>query len=112
MNWESHYDYDYPDGLNLKPGSDLHDKLLNALNDRIRRGYGTGSAMRELWRKEDHLQTAYVPADSYSMLDLERDPKAPLNVVIPVSRANTDAMVAYAAGVFFGDPSSMYPLDA
>jgi hypothetical protein len=111
-DFTENYDYDYPKDLNLRPDSTLHKKLLDALNDRIRRGYATSANSREMWRKEDHLQTAYVPPDAYSILDLDRDPKAPLGVVIPVSRANLDTMVSYAAGVFFGDPTGMYPLDA
>lgn len=112
VNFEQHYDYKYPDGLNLRPDSDLHKKLLAALNDRIKRGYATAANMREIWRKQDHLQTAYVPPDNYTLFDEVRDPKTAMSVVIPVSRANLDTMTAYAAGVFFGDPTGMYPLDA
>lgn len=110
--FDKKFDYKYPDGLNLNPNSDLHKKLLKALVDRIKRGYATTQNSREMWRKLDHLQTAYVPTDNYTVLDLDRDPKAPLNVVIPVSRANLDTIVAYCAGVFFGDPTGMYPLTA
>jgi len=117
-NWTNSYEYTYPkdaDGreLDLRPGSDLHEKLLSALNDRIKRGYASGREARENARKLDHLQTAYVPSDTkMNILELDADPKAPFDVVIPVSRANLDTMVAFAGNQFFGDGSNMYPLDA
>jgi hypothetical protein len=112
MIFEKKHDYEYPKGINLDPNSETHKNLLQALNDRIRRGYRTGQTMRDSWRKLDHLQTAYVPPDAHTSLDMQRDPKAPVRVVVPVSRASLDTMVAYAAGVFFGDPTGMYPLTA
>lgn len=112
MTTYKRYDYDYPDGLDFHPDSELHKKLLVALTDRIKRGYAAGSSFRERFRKLDHLQTAYVPDDDYTVLDPVRDPKTPMKVVIPVSRANLDTMVAYEAGVLFGDPTGMYPLQA
>lgn len=112
MIFDKKHDYEYPEGINLDPNGDTHKVLLQALNDRIRRGYRTGETMRNSWRKLDHLQTAYVPPDTHTAFDMDRDPKAPIRVVVPVSRANLDTMVAYAAGVFFGDPTGMYPLTA
>lgn len=112
MIFDKKHDYEYPEGINLDPNGDTHKELLQALNDRIRRGYRTGETMRNSWRKLDHLQTAYVPPDTHTAFDMDRDPKAPIRVVVPVSRANLDTMVAYAAGVFFGDPTGMYPLTA
>lgn len=106
------YKYDYPEGLNLKPGSELHKRLLDALNDRIRRGYQTSHNQRQKWQKLDHLQGAYVPETNASILEIDRDAKSPVNVVIPVSRANLDVMVSYSAGVMLGDPTGMYALQA
>lgn len=110
--FDEHHDYEYPDGVNLHPNSDTHKKLLSALNDRIKRGYNTMQSFREQCRKLDHLQTAYVPESTSSVLDLARDSKAPVSVVIPASRANLDIMTAYAGGVMMGDPTGMYNLAA
>lgn len=106
------YKYDYPDGLNLHPESETHKKLLAAVKDRRNWGYAAGKTMRERSRKLDHLQNAYVPTDSDSIWELKKDSKAPVDVVIPMSRACLDTLVSYSGGEFLGDPSGMYSLAA
>ena len=50
MQFNQRHDYEYPNGLDLRPDSPVHEKLLDAAKDRIKRGYETGSDMREMWR--------------------------------------------------------------
>ena len=44
------YDYDYPDGLNLKPGSKLHDKLRDEV---IQRANEANAAVNNRYDKRD-----------------------------------------------------------
>lgn len=110
MKIEKKYTYEYPNDLDLNPDSELHKKLLEAVQDRVRRGYNVGSDMRKIWRKLDHLQTAYVPTTSDSIFELSKNPKAPVDVVIPMSRACLDSFVSYMGGVFLTDPTGIYGL--
>ena len=112
MQFETKHKYDYPGGVNLQPDSDLHKKLLEAARDRIRRGYNTTRNMRDMWRKMDHLQTAYVPADTNSIWEKKKDPKSAVDVVIPLSRACLEMQTAYMGGTFMGDPTGLYALTA
>jgi hypothetical protein len=112
MQFNQRHDYEYPNGLDLRPDSPVHEKLLDAAKDRIKRGYETGSDMREMWRKLDHLQTAYVPTTTDSIWELKKDSKAPVDVVIPVSRAFLDMLVSYTGGIYLGDPTGLYQLTA
>ena len=44
------YDYDYPDGLDLKPGSKLHDKLRDEV---IQRANEANAAVNNRYDKRD-----------------------------------------------------------
>jgi len=112
--FKNNYDryYDYPYDLDLRPTSELHKRLVDAVKDRARRGYQTVSDKRDTWRKLDHHQNAYVPANQQTIFEMKKDPKSAVNVVIPLSRAFLDIFVAYQGGQMLGDPSGPYALTA
>lgn len=112
MLFDAKIDYTYPEDVDLNPNSATHKKLLDAVNDRIKRGYGTTANMRAMWRKLDHLQTAYVPENEMTIWERKKDEKTAVDVVIPMARACLDISCAYMGGVFLGDPTGLYPLTA
>lgn len=94
------FGYEYPGGHNLKPGSELHDYIVDKVMTYARQSENATESAKENWRKLDQTLTAYFPA-SY---DAEARQGHGTNIVIPVSFAALDTFLTYAAGVFGRDP--------
>jgi hypothetical protein len=113
-NWdEKKYDYDYPDGLDLSPGSELHGKLLKAMHDKIKVGRQTGQKGRERGSELDNVLEHFVPTserEQYLKMRTSKNPAAPLDIIIPVSKAALDTWITYMAGAYLGSPSGLYAL--
>jgi hypothetical protein len=102
------YDYDYPEGVDLRPGSELHEKikhyvLSRAIESRrfMKRRYST-------WKKIDNNLTAYVPLDDAQKKLQEKDSRKPVSVVIPVSYATLETLLTYLVASFLEDPYFRY----
>ena len=57
------YDYKYPNGLDLRPGSQLHGQLIINILNRARQSYSVMQRRHEAWNKIDDTLTAYVASD-------------------------------------------------
>lgn len=102
------YEYDYPDGLDLKPGSQLHAFLLGRL---IRYGLESSrlASMRyNAWTEMDEKLTAYIPTSEKEKQVKARDRRKPVSIVFPYSYAILETLVAYLVAAFFPEPMFRY----
>lgn len=96
------YDYDYPRGLDLKPGSDLHDKLRDEVLDRAQESFRIMQRRHEEWRSIDRVMRAYVPADA------EDDEDAYPQIIMPQSYATKETLLTYMSAAFLQNPIFKY----
>jgi len=109
MNYKNvDYKYKYPKGLNLKPGSKLHDDLVNVVMDYIKESYDVMSKRYPSWREINRVLTSYIPTDSYEDAIKNADPRKPLSMVIPKSFATLDTLLAYFMAAFGEHPIFRY----
>ena len=102
------FSYDYPMGLDLRPGSDLHDDLQNELLRRAQTSHDRVSKRYDTWRTIDRTLTAYIPLDEEEK-DIRRvDERKPVSIVFPVSYAMMQTVLSYLGSAFFGDPIFHY----
>jgi len=102
------YNYNYPYDLDLRPGSDLHNKL----RDRIWR-YATASRNEmskrfDQWREIDRTLTAYISLSDSEKALKSKDPKKPVTIVFPYSYSMLEALLTYLTMAFFQDPMFQY----
>ncbi len=100
------YDYDYPRGLDLKPGSEFHDKLLAKI---LRRANESATRMRErhsAWRDIERTLTAYIPPKTKREARQKGDKTMP--VIIPASYATLETLLTYMVAAFLQDPIFRY----
>jgi len=100
------YEYDYPKGLDLKPGSVLHEKIRAMV---IKKARQSRDAMRERyssWRKIDRTLTAYVPVDKKKGAEEDKTQAEP--IVIPVSFAVLETLLTYLVAAFLDSPIFRY----
>ena len=102
------YSYDYPDGLNLKPGSKLHDKLRDEVLDRAREANSAISNRFSSWNKIDEILTTYIALDSDEEDVKTGDDRKPVSIVFPYTYAIHETVLTYLVNAFLNDPIFRY----
>ena len=102
------YDYKYPMGLNLRPGSELHEKLKEAVLTRARMSNSAMSGRFESWREIDKTLTAYIPLSEAEEKVLAKDSRKPVSTVVPVSYATLETLLTYLVAAFLDEPIFRY----
>lgn len=102
------YNYDYPSGMNLKPGSALHQRLLSRL---LRYGWEAAkvqSSRRPAWDSVNETLTAYISLSDKERLIKKKDPRKPVSIVFPYSYAILETLISYLVAAFFPNPMFRY----
>lgn len=102
------YDYDYPEGLDLDPRSDLHAKIVSKLIQRAQSSYNEINKRYSSWNDVDHVLTAYIPTDDKEKTIKEKDSRKPVSIVFPYSYAMMESLLAYLVTAFGQDPVFRY----
>lgn len=102
------YNYDYPEGLDLRPSSDLHKKLVSRIMQRARAAQTELSKRFSSWESVDHVLTAYIPADDKEKAVKEADSRKPVSIIFPYSYAMMESLLAYLMAAFGQDPIFRY----
>ena len=102
------FDYDYPNGLDLKPDSKFHNKLRNYIWERARESRNEISKRFDNWREIDRTLTIYVSPTEEEELLQAKDPSRPISVVFPYSYSMLEALLTYMTMAFFQDPMFQY----
>lgn len=105
---QENFDYDYPHGLNLKPGSKLHDKLKNKIWQRARESRNEMSKRFDSWNAIDQTLTVYIPTDLKEDIIKQKDSRKPVSIVFPYSYSVLESLLTYMSMAFFQDPIFRY----
>jgi len=102
------FNYDYPDGLDLRPGHPFHD----ALRDKLLR-YATDSAhvmsgRFDSWNKIDESLTTFIETDDAEEDIKDKDHRKPVSIIYPYSYAILETILSYLLSAFFQDPIFRY----
>lgn len=102
------FGYEYPEGLKLKPGSELHNKLKRLVLDRAQASHRAISERYSVWNKIDEKLTAYIPLDEVEKTIKENDERKPVSIVIPMTFATMETILTYLATTFLQDTIFRY----
>ena len=98
---EKNLGYDYPDGRDWKPNSDLHRKVVSYVMEKATGSANFMSRRHDAWQKIDRSLTSYVTLDDAEKIVKKNDSRKPVSVVVPISYAILEATLTYLAGAFF-----------
>lgn len=101
----ANYDYEYPDGLNLKPGTKFHDELVSKLWTRANDAHTAISNRFDAWNQIDRTLTTYI---DLTETEKNLDANKPVSIVFPNSYAILETMLSYMVMAFFQDPIFRY----
>jgi hypothetical protein len=102
------YKYDYSRDLNLKPGSDLHEKIKTEVLKRARESSNSMSSRFDSWNKIDEILTSYIETDDAEKEIQDKDHRKPVSIVYPYSYAILETILSYLLAAFFQDPVFRY----
>lgn len=88
------FDYDYPFGLDLKPGSELHEQIVIKILERAQESKDAMVDRRETWDDIDDTMRGYIKLDKQEEQIRRVDKNRPLSIVLPVSVAARDALMS------------------
>lgn len=103
-----YYDYDYPEDLDLRPGSDLHKKLKDEIHQRAIVASGVMSTRFGSWNEIDRTLTTYIDLDDKEKKVKAKDSRKPVSIVFPYSSAILETLLGYMVAAFFRDPVFRY----
>ena len=102
------HNYDYPNGLDLKPGSDFHSALRTKIWTRARESRNEISKRFPSWNEIDKSLTTYIPVKDKERLIKEKDSTKPISIVFPYSYSMLEALLTYMTMAFMQDPMFSY----
>ena len=102
------YDYEYPEGLDLKPGSDFHNKLRSRIWQRANESRNEIQKRFSSWREIDKTLTCYIPLKDKEEALKKKDPTKPVSIVFPYTYSMLEALLTYISMAFFQDPIFRY----
>lgn len=102
------YDYTYPFDLDLKPGSEIHDRLRDRIMDRAWESRESIGKRFASWRKIDEVQTAYIPTSDAEKRVKDADERKPVSIVVPTMYANHQILLTYHVAALLESPICRY----
>ena len=100
------FNYKYPHGLDLRPGSDLHNKLKNLVMSRARSSRKSMQKKYNVWNEMDRSMTAYIDPDIKRSARSKGDKTMP--IVIPVTYGTIQTLLTYMSAAFLQNPIFKY----
>lgn len=104
----ANFDYDYPEGLDLKPGSDFHNKLRDRIWQRASESRHEISKRFPQWREIDRKMTTYITLSDAEEALKQKSEHKPVSIVFPYSYSMLEALLTYLSMAFFQDPMFQY----
>lgn len=102
------YGYTYPKGLDLRPGSTLHQKVLTEVYQRARESYNEMSKKYASWKLIDESLTAYIDTDEAEEYVKDKDSRKPVSIVVPYTYATLETILTYFVSAFLENPIFRY----
>ena len=95
--------YDYPEGMDLKPGSPLHSKILTKVIQMAEDSYSVMSKRHKTWNQTDETLKVFISSDDYEKRLKTVDKRKPTSIVVPYSYATLETMMSYMTKAFLTD---------
>lgn len=105
---DKNFSYSYPDGLNLKPDSDFHNRLRSKIWQRAQEARLEVSKRFDQWRTMDQTLTTYVKLKEVEEKIKDKDDAKPVSIVFPYTYSMLEALLTYLSMAFFQDPIFQY----
>jgi hypothetical protein len=100
--------YQYAEGINLTPGSELHKKIIQHVVRYAEDSYAQMSKRHPTWNDIDNTLKVYIPTDDAERLVKKKDKRKPTSIVVPYSYATIETIMAYLTKGLLSDSVFQY----
>ncbi len=100
--------YEYPDELDLRPGSEMSEFIIDEVLERAYQSSTEISKRHGSWQKMDEVLTAYIPLDDYEKNLIKEDSRKPVSVIFPYTYAIKETLLTFAMSALVQDPIFQY----
>jgi len=97
--------YEYPNGLDLKPGSKLHTLIVNNIVDRAKESYNYMNSRHSSWNQIVRSLSAYTRPDDKTDWE-EKQKTSP--IIVPITFATLETILTYFVATFLDNPIYRY----
>lgn len=104
--YQTEYAYDYPEGLDLRPTSELHKLIVTRILNRATESRYVIQNRYDSWNTINKSLTAFI--DPGEVREKKRDPRKKVTIIVPMTYANTETVLSYMVAVFLQDPIFRY----
>ena len=101
-------DYKYPKNLDFRPGSELHQNILDLVMGKSQASYEAMKNRHVVWNELDRVMTAYIPEPSADSSDNSDRTRATKSVIIPSSYAILDTILSQMVTSYLNVPILRY----
>lgn len=108
VRFDEKFNYDYPNELDLTPGSKLHDFIRDEVMTRAYDSATVMSTRHSAWNDIDHTLTAYIPISEKEQLVKDTDIRRPVSIVFPYTYTILETLLSYYVSAFLQDPIFRY----
>ena len=98
------FDYNYPADMDLKPGSEFHDKLRDTIMQQAVESSNQVSARHPDFREVDRTMTGYINLDKEEKAIKKDDDRKPVSIVVPIQYAAHQVLLTYMTSLFMEVP--------
>lgn len=94
----------YPEGVDLRPGSEAHELLKNEVLECAEESARWICAKYPTWQVNEEMLSVYIDQDAEEVKRAGEDPRKPTSIVVPEMLAILDTNMAYHMAVFSQPP--------
>lgn len=107
---QDNYKYEYPDGLDFHPLSELHQTIIGKVQEMLWASRNESMKKEDQWTKSEMVMTASTyRTDEENKLAFE-DPRKPISIAVPVSYSIREALLTQTAGTLLAS-DVYFPVD-
>ena len=100
--------YTYPDGLDLRPMSLTHRKIVEKILAKAKSSYNVMNKRYSSWNNVDTMLTGYIELDTGEKLLKQEDARKPISIVVPYSYATLETILTYLVAAFMREHLFQY----
>lgn len=100
--------YEYADGIDIRPDSALHKRIIDMVVRYSDDSYTQMSKRHPTWNNIDNTLKVYIPADEAEKIVKSKDSRKPTSIVVPYSYATIETIMAYLTKGLLSDNVFQY----
>lgn len=102
---QTHYEYEYPNGLDLNPNtSSLHNRLKDMVLSCAKDSHAKFATRRQSWADLDLMLTAYISLSDAERKIRVKDDRKPVSIIVPTTYATLTTLLTYMTSAFMRTP--------